>query len=99
MLMKRFDGGSVEAGNIFAVALRVTVEKMVRQKIDVLAAIAQRRDVDLDGIQSKQQGLTETARSGLRIHVGVGCREYYHVDAPGRGRAHAFQIPRFQSTQ
>ena len=39
MLMKSLDGGGVEAGNVLAIALRVTVEKMVCQEIDVLTAI------------------------------------------------------------
>ena len=46
MLVKRLDGGSVEARNIFAIALRVAVEKMVRQQIDVLAAVTQRQECE-----------------------------------------------------
>src|SRR5437899_2224529 len=53
MLMKSLDSGRVEPGNIFAVALRVAVEEMVRQEVDVLAAVSQRRNVNLDGIQPK----------------------------------------------
>src|SRR6266480_2308669 len=52
MFMKSLHGGRVETGNVFAIALRVTVDKMVRKEIDVLAAVSQRRDVDLDGIQA-----------------------------------------------
>src|SRR5260370_31722019 len=99
MLMKRLNGSGVETRNIFAVTLRVTVEKMVRQEIDVLAAIAQGRDVDLDGIQAKEQVLTEPAGGGLGIHIRVGCREYSHVDAPGGGRSDALEIPGFQNAQ
>src|SRR6266478_8675301 len=46
MLMKRLDRGRVESGNTFAVALRIAVEKMVREEINILAAVAQRRNVD-----------------------------------------------------
>src|SRR5260370_7409496 len=63
MLVKSLDGGGVEAGKFFAVALRVTVEKMVRKEVDVLAAVTQRRGVELHGIQPKQPGLPETARA------------------------------------
>ena len=99
MLMKSLDGGGVEAGNVFAIALRVTVEKMVCQEIDVLTAVSQRRDVDLNGIQAKEEVLTEPTGSGLGIHVGVGSREYPNVDTPGRGRADALEISRFQNAQ
>jgi hypothetical protein len=51
--MESLDGRLVEPGNIFAVALRVTVKKMMRQKIDVLTAVPQSRNMDLDGIQPK----------------------------------------------
>src|SRR5260370_33811374 len=84
MLMESLAGGCVEAGNPFAVALPVTLERMVRKQIDVLAAVSQRRGVDLDGIQAKEEILTEPARSGLGIHVSIGSREDSHVDAPSR---------------
>src|SRR5258708_39082396 len=59
MFMKRLDSRRVESGNIFTVALRVAVEKMVRKEINILAAVAQRRNVNLDGIQPKEKVLTE----------------------------------------
>src|SRR2546421_11636483 len=71
----------------------------MRQEIDVLAAVTQRRDVDLDGIQAKEEVLAEPAGSGLGIHVGVRSREYSHVDAPRRGRADTLEISRFQNAQ
>src|SRR5467141_5232564 len=72
---------------------------MMRQGIDVFAAVTQWRDVDLDGIQAKEEVLTEPAGSGLRVHVGVGGREHSHIDAPSGGRADALEIPRFQNAQ
>src|SRR3989475_5384658 len=99
MLMQSHDSGRIEPGNILAVALRVAVEKMVRQEIDVLPAVSQRRDVDLDSIQAKEQVLTEPAGSSLGIHVSICSREHSHVDAPRGGRAYALEIPRFQNAQ
>src|SRR6267378_4659831 len=61
MLVKGSDRGGVKAGNVFAVPVRVALEKMVRQQIDVLAAIPQRRNVDLDGIQTKEKVLPKTS--------------------------------------
>src|SRR5438093_4250314 len=99
MLMQSPDSGRIEPGNILAVALRVAAEKMVRQEIDVLPAVSQRRDVDLDSIQAKEQVLTEPAGSSLGIHVSICSREHSHVDAPRGGRAYALEIPRFQNAQ
>src|SRR5882762_3207859 len=75
------------------------MEKMVRKKVDVLAPVAQWRNVNLDRIQAKEQVLTEPARGGLGIHIGVGSRQYSHIHAPRRGRADTLKIPRFQHAQ
>src|SRR5260370_2742511 len=82
MFMHSLEGSRVETGNIFAVALRVAVEKMVRQKVDVLAAVTQGRDVNLDGIQAKEEILPEPARSRLRIYLPLRRREASPPYAP-----------------
>src|SRR6266403_2452286 len=97
MLMKSLDRGRVESGNTFAVALRIAVEKMVRQKVDVFAAVAQRRNVNLDGIQPEEKVLTEPPGGCLGIHVGIRSREHSYIDAPSGGRANALEVPRFQN--
>src|ERR1700693_228020 len=91
VFVKGPDRGGVKAGNILAVAVRIALQKMVRQKIDVLAAVPQRRNVDLDGIQTKEKVLAKTSRTGLRIDVRVGRREHAHVHAPRRRRSHSLQ--------
>src|SRR6266446_4396151 len=65
VFVKSPDRGGVKAGNIFAVAVRIPLQKMVRQKIDVLAAVPQRRNVDLDGVQAKEKVLPKTPRTSL----------------------------------
>src|SRR5260370_535975 len=97
--MHSLEGSRVETGNIFAVALRVAVEKMVCQKVDVLAAGTEGRDVNLDGIQAKEEILPEPASSSLRIYVRIRSREHSHVDAPGAGRTYTLKVPRFQNAQ
>src|SRR5258708_39223985 len=99
MFMKRLDSRRVESGNIFTVALRVAVEKMVRKEINILAAVAQRRNVNLDGIQPKEKVLTEPPGRGLGIHVGIRSREHSDVHAPSGGRAYALEIACFQNAQ
>ena len=55
--------------------------------------------MDLDGIQAKEEILTEPAGSGLGIHVSIGRRKHSHIDAPSGGRANTLKIPRFQNAQ
>ena len=49
------------------------------QQRNVLAAIAQRRQMDLDRVQAEQQILAEAARGHLLVQVGVGRRDHAHV--------------------
>src|SRR5258708_38740604 len=93
MLVKSLDGGGVEAGKFFAVALRVTVKKMVRKEVDVLAAVTQRRGGGLGGIQGKKEGLTGPAGSGLPRHVRSSCREPPPLSPPGGGPAGTARTP------
>src|SRR5947209_4613371 len=99
MLVKSFERRGIESGDVFAVTLRVAVKEMVRQKIDVFAAVAQRRQVNLNGIQTEEQVLTKAPGSRFRIDVGIGCRQDPHVHAAcGRG-ANTLKISRFQDAQ
>src|ERR1700675_869997 len=88
-----------EARNTFAVALRIATEEMVRQQGDVLAAFAQRRKMDFDGIQAKKQILAETTRGRLGSHICVGGRQNADVHSPGRRRADALEFAGFQHPQ
>ncbi len=72
---------------------------MVRQEVDVLAPVTQRRDMDLDGIQAKQQVLAKSSGGSLRVHIGIRSCKHSHVDAPGRGRSDALKISRFENAQ
>ncbi len=48
----------------------------MREEVGVLASVSQRRNVDLYGIQAKEEILTKPAGSSLGIHVSVcGCED------------------------
>src|SRR5207247_10974886 len=86
MLVKSFERRGIESGDVFAIALRVAVKEMVRQEIDVFAAVAQRRQVNLNGVQTEEQVLAKAAGSGFRIDVRVACcRKPTVPGARGRG--------------
>ena len=50
MLQQSFPGGFVEPDKLLAITLPVLEQKMVRQRQDVFAAVAQRRQRDLDRV-------------------------------------------------
>ena len=60
--------------------LRVALEEALREPHDVVAAVAQRRQMDVDGVEPIQQVAAEAARLDLGFDVGVRGREHAHVD-------------------
>jgi len=59
----------------FPVPLGVLPEEVVRQRRDVLAPLAQRRQIDLDRVQAEEQVLAEAARRHFFPKVRVGRRD------------------------
>src|SRR5215468_8705288 len=96
MFMKGFERRGIESGDVFAIALSVAVKEMVRQEIEVLAAVAQRRQVNLNSIQTEEQVLPKAAGSGFRIDVRISSRQNPHVHAAGGRGANALKISGFQ---
>ena len=64
----------VEAGERLAIPGRVVRQEMRRERGDVLAALAQRRQMDDHRVQPVEQVLAEAARRDLRLEVGIGRR-------------------------
>ena len=63
----------IEARETFAIALRVLPQKVSREQRNVLAAIAQRRQMHLDRVQAEEQVLPEPAGR----HFGVADRHWW----------------------
>src|SRR5947207_4245882 len=59
VLQEPFPGHFVEASDLLPITLRVLTQKMVRQRHDIFAPLAQRRQWDLDCVQTKEQILTK----------------------------------------
>ena len=70
----------------------VALEEVLRQRRDVLGALVQRRQVDLDGVEPEEQVLAEPPGGDLGAQVGVGGREDPHVDRAGAGIADPLQL-------
>ena len=62
VLEQHLHRAALEPGQPLAIALRVLPQEVLREQRQVLAAIAQRRQPDLDGVQAEQQVLPEPAR-------------------------------------
>src|SRR4029077_16630502 len=59
MLVQELHGHRIETGDVFAIALGVAAEEMMREEIDIFFALAQRREMDLDGVQAEKEILAE----------------------------------------
>ena len=67
MLHQTLARAFIETANLFAITLCVLTKKAVRQRHDVLASIAQRRQFDLNRIEPKEEVLAKTTGCDL-IH-------------------------------
>ena len=65
VIEQRLQRRRLEAAEVLPIALRVLPQEVRRQRRDVLAPLAQRRQLDFDRVQAEQQILTET--SGRRL--------------------------------
>ena len=67
-------------------------EKVRRQRRNVVAPIAQRRQDNFDCVEAEEQILTETSCRHLAVDVGVGGREDTDIDPPRARRAEALEF-------
>ena len=81
------------------IAARNSARKCCASNSNILAPLSQRRQMNLDRIQPKQQILPESARRGLRIHIHVRRRDHPYIHAPRTRRSHAFQFSGLQHAQ
>src|SRR5260221_13957210 len=96
VLAKELRGPRVKPGNGFAITLGVTSQEMVSEEKNILAALPERRQMNLDGVQTKKEVLPEAPGGGFGVYVGVGCGQNANVNTAGGRRAHTLDFPRFQ---
>src|ERR1051325_1066890 len=75
IIQKRAVCSVVEAGQPFSIALRVLAQKVVCEERDVFRSLAQRREVDLDRVKTKEQVLTKASPRDLFVKIGGGGRD------------------------
>src|SRR5439155_8083927 len=70
----------VERGDRFPVARHVTPKEVHGERRDVLAAFAERRQLELDRVETKQEILAESTLADLLLEPGVGRGHDAYVD-------------------
>src|SRR5258708_39515829 len=83
VLEKELRGPRVKPGNGFAITLGVTSQEMVSEEKNILAALPERRQMNLDGVQTKKEVLPEAPGGGFGVYVGVGCGQNANVNTAG----------------
>src|SRR5438552_13286347 len=82
----------IESADLFAITLGVLPKEIFSQSHDVIAAVAQRRQRNLDRVQPKQQVLTKTARGHFVVKISVGSGNDSDVGMQGSRRTDAFEF-------
>ena len=79
--------------------LGAVLHEQARQRRDVVAALAQRRDADLDDVEAIEQVAAEAAGGHLDAQVAVGRGEHLDVDAARLERADAVDLSELEDAQ
>ena len=99
MLHQKIARWFVEPGQFLAVALGVLAQKIVRQRHDVFAPIPQRRQCNLDRVQSKKQILTETSGRHFLVQIRVRRGNDADVRVQSFRRTDALEFSRLDHAQ
>src|SRR5450759_3631337 len=97
--LERFQHARLDAVDPLARALRVLADEMIDQQRDVVAPLAQRRDVDGDHVQAIVQIFLEPAVAHHLPDVPVGGGDDAHVDLVAALRAERLELPLLQDAQ
>ena len=92
MPQQRVHGRVVEARQILPIPPRMLLEKVERERRNVVTPIAQRRQHDFNRVETEQQVLPEAAGGHFGIDVGVRRRKNAHVDAARARRAEPLEL-------
>ena len=82
----------LESGQSFPVPFRMLPEKTVREEHDVFTPFPQRRQRDLDRVQTKKEVLTETARGDFLVRVRIRGRNDPHIRVQCFRRTNALEL-------
>src|SRR2546423_15661804 len=83
----------------FPVTRSVALQKMRGKKRDVLATLAERRQTNLDGVDAKQQILSEASRFHFSMDIGIRRRDDADIGTTGAGRPHALELAGLEDAQ
>src|SRR5262245_29608234 len=86
-------------GDVPVVLFIVQVEKMSDELRDILAAVAERRQVNGHHVEPVVEVFAKTARGGLGQQVAVAGGNDAGIDANGLRIAHAFELSLLERTQ
>ena len=99
ILEQRLHGGRIEALQVFAVTLGVDAEEVRRQHGNIFTALAQGRQVNLDGVETEQQILAEAARGNFLCKVCVRGGDHSGIHSPCLRGTDALHLADLEHTQ
>ena len=96
---QRLDRPLAEAGHVALVTLAVVVQEVLHQQRDVVAPLAQRRQVDREHVEPVEQVFAETPLAHGLAEVFVGRGHHAHVHPQRPGAADALDFPLLEGAQ
>src|SRR6266404_545370 len=92
-------GRSIESSDLAPIPGCVPPQKMNRKSRNILAAITQRRNMNLDGVKPKQQVFAELTGGAGSLQIDVGSGDHANVNLPGAGRSQPLNLPGLENSQ
>ena len=66
---------------------------------NVVAAVAERRNAEVHGVEPKEKVFPKPARRNLTVEITVGGRDHLHVEFHRPRRAHGHHLPQLKSPE
>src|SRR5690349_5472316 len=99
MLQKELHSCWREAFKVLAVTARVLAKKMICQCRNVFNAIAQRRHVNLDRVETKEKVLTKASGRHFFGQISIGGGYDPHIGATGLRRSNSLKLSGLEHAQ
>src|SRR5437016_9265724 len=92
VIEEQLQGVWIEPADTFPITLSMRRQEMGREQWNVLAALAQPRNVDLNGVETEQQVLPKTSAGHFLFQVSIGGGDHANVDPLGPRRAYPLHL-------
>ena len=91
--------GAIECPDFAAIPGGIAPQKMYGERRDIFTALAQRRHMNLDRVEAKQEVFAELARSACCLKIAIGGGDQADIDLSRSRGSQPLDLTRFEHAQ